>query len=150
MADLQSLADAVRADLAAASLGVTLTVARVFDPDTDLKNIPIGPAAALVTVIGKGVTTTRESRGSIQDSFSVDVGIRAKVPQTDPDGTCDDLSELHRKIKDYWWNQKIDGATFMSVEETPWSVAHLTDQRVWVSMMTLTFLQGRSIPARGA
>lgn len=149
MADLQSVTDAVRADLAAASLGVTLTVARVFDPDADLKDLPTGPGAALVIVIGKGVTTTRESRGSVQDSFTVDVGIRAKVPQSDPDGTCDDLSELHRKIKDYWWGQKVDGTTFMAVEETPWSVTHLTDQRVWVSMMTLTFLQGRSIPARG-
>jgi hypothetical protein len=150
MADLQSVADAVRADLAAASLGVTLTVARKFDPDTDLKDIPTGPGAALVTVMSKGNSTTRETRGSVLDTITVDVGIRARVPQSNPDDACDDLSELHRKIRDYWWNQTIDGTKFTGVEETPWSVTHLTDQRVWVSLMTLTFIQSRNIPARGA
>ena len=58
MADLQSLAEAVRVDLAAASLGVTLTVTRKFDPDADLKDIPTGPGAALVTVIGRSVSTS--------------------------------------------------------------------------------------------
>lgn len=150
MADLQSLADAVRTDLAAASLGVTLTVARKFDPDVDLKDLPTGPGAALVTVVGRSVSTTRESRGSVRDTLTVDVAIRAKLPQANPDDTCDDLSVIHRKIKDYWWNQTVDGTAFIGVEEVPWSVSHLTDQRVWVSTMTLSFLQTRSIPARGS
>jgi len=150
MADLQSLADAVRADIAAASLVVTLTVARKFDPDVDLKDLPTGPSAALVTVVGRSVSTTRESRGSVRDTLTVDVAIRAKIPQADADDACDDLSVLHRKIKDYWWNQTVDGTAFIGVEEVPWSVSHLTDQRVWVSTMTLSFLQTRSVPARGS
>lgn len=150
MADLQSLTDAVRADLAAASLGVALTVGRKFDPDVDLKDVPTGPAAAMVTVIGKGCSTTRESRGSVLDTFTVDVGIRARVPQVNPDDACDDLSVLHRKIKDYWWTQTVDGTKFTGVEELPWSIPHLTDQRVWTSLLTLTFIQSRDIPARGA
>ena len=111
---------------------------RKFDPDADLKDIPTGPGRLLVTVIGRSVSTTRESRpGSVRDTFTVDVAIRAKVPQSLPDDACDDLSGAAPQGQRLLvGNQAVDGTAFIGVEKPPWSVSHLTDQRVVVSMMT--------------
>lgn len=149
MPDLQSIAASVASDLAAASLGMTLTVARAFDPDVDLKGLPqAADSAAHVTVIGRTTATTRAARRFLEDEIVIDVGIRARVSQ-DYDDEADDLAELTRKVQDYWWDTEYSGARFRSVEVTPWSVTHLTEHRLWMSLVSLTFINSREIPARG-
>lgn len=150
MSNLQTTCEGVRAALAAASLGATLTVARKYDPDVEVSSLTQLATGVHVTVVGKSTTTERTARRELEDTHVVDIGIRALLPQ-DYESDADALAELARKIQDFWWDDTIEGMRLRTAETpTPWSPSHLSDHQVWLSVVTLTFTQTRAIPVKGA
>ena len=148
-ARLQQVADVVVDLLEAATLPIACTVERVYDPKTDLKDLPV-PESPLLTVIGRKDSRSRSSRMQIADQYTVDIGIRCQVASDLP-ADCDPLSELTDVVADLFWTKGVRftdengpgdhvDAIISGVDvPTPWSVTHLREQKVWFSVVTLTF-----------
>lgn len=149
MSDLQTIADSVADELASGAFAVPVTAARVMDPQTELKGLPTGQA--LLTVIGKSETSQRADRGAtLLDTFTVDVGIRG-VPVDQEPTTLDPFATLVDGVRDYFWSELWPGAEVdLSTAEVtvPWSVRHLNEQNVFLSVVSFTFVRTRDVPER--
>jgi len=146
---LQQVADIVGQLLQAAELPLVCAVERLYDPKVDLKELPV-PTSPLLTVIGRKDSRSRHARALLADEYTVDVGIRAQVASDAPEH-CDPLSELTDAIADALWTkivrftdengpgEHVDAYLTAADVSTPWSVTHLREQQVWLSVVTFTF-----------
>lgn len=149
MSDLQTIADAVADQLGAGTFAVPVTASRVMDPQVELKDLPTGQA--LLTVIGKSETSQRADRGAtLRDTFTVDVGIRAVPVDQDP-ATLDPFATLVDVVRDYFWVElwpEADVDIDTAEVTVPWSVRHLNEQNVFLSVVSFTFVRTRDVPER--
>ncbi len=149
MSHLQDVVAGVAEALSTGTFVMPVTAERVFDPQVDLPELPTGQAR--LTVIGKSETTQRIDRGAtLLDRFTVDVGVRG-IPTDQTKESLDPFSTLVDQVRDYFWvNLWPDAEVDIDTAEVtvPWSVRHLNEQNVFLSVVSFTFVRTRDVPER--
>jgi hypothetical protein len=98
-----------------------------------------------VSVVPRGVQIQSITRKLSQYDCQVDIGIQQKltVPQDQIDTAVNDLSGLVQQIADYLQRQPLTDmpyAIWIKVENEPiYDPDHLANQRVFTSVLTLTY-----------
>ena len=139
---LIDVADAVVADLNAATLSQPVTAARTYLPQFDLKEM----TTLHVTVVPKAEGIAVASRASTQHDYSVDVGVQKKLAAGN-NAEIDPLMLLAQEIADYFRFRPLVGRPERWVRtevKAPYSPEHLDQLRQFTSVVTLTFRGMRS------
>ena len=98
-----------------------------------------------ISVVPRGVQVQSITRKLSQYDCQVDIGIQQKltVPQNEIDPVVKDLSGLVQQITDYLQRQPLTDmpyAIWIKVENEPiYDPDHLANQRVFTSVLTLTY-----------
>ena len=98
-----------------------------------------------VSVVPRGVQVQSITRKLSQYDCEVDIGVQQKltVPQDEIDPVVKDLSGLVQQIADYLQRQPLTDmpyAIWIKVENQPiYDPDHLANQRVFTSVLTLTY-----------
>lgn len=138
MSLLLLIADAVVESLNAASLSQELTAERHYQPVFDLPEM----ADLHVSVVPKGVEVLASSRNQNQHDYAIDIGIQQKVAD---DAEADALMALAEEIADHFRLGRVQvtgigGIPVLKVGTEPvFAPEHLTEKRVFTSIITLTF-----------
>lgn len=146
---LQAIADKVKEALDAATFSPVVTVERVYDPQVERLDLPAS-TTPLLSVVAKSETNVRDSRGTLIDSYVVDVAIRCRVADETP-ASCDPLSALVDSVADYFWETTWTGSNVTQTEgeiSSPWSVNNLAEQNVFLAVVSYTFTGLRDTPTR--
>ena len=111
--------------------------------------LPIHDLAQLreltVSVVPRGVQIQSVTRRLSQYDCQVDIGIQQKltVPQDEIDTKVKELSQLVQQITEYLQRQQLTDmpyAIWIKVENEPiYDPDHLANQRVFTSVLTLTY-----------
>ncbi len=135
------IADAVAAELNAAPPGTfepAFTAVRRVLPEFELADL----AELKVTVVPKRVEITGATRAASQYEIAVDIGIQRKCGK-DLDTEVATLGALVDQIADYLRRRPLSTAPFAAwvslVNEPVYAPEHLAEQRVFTSVLTLTF-----------
>jgi len=135
---LIAIADAVVESLNAATLSQALTADRHYQPVFDLPEM----ADLHVSVVPKGIEVLASSRNQNQHDYAIDIGIQKKVAD---DAEADTLMALAEEIADHFRLSRVQIAGVGSVPvlkvatEPVFAPEHLTEKRVFTSIITLTF-----------
>jgi len=138
MSVLLLITDAVVESLNAASLSQELTAERHYQPVFDLPEM----ADLHVSVVPKGIEVLASSRNQNQHDYAIDIGIQQKVAD---DAEADTLMALAEEIADHFRLSRvqIEGTGSIPVlkvgTEPVFAPEHLTEKRVFTSIITLTF-----------
>jgi hypothetical protein len=133
------LADAVTSQLNQSE--IVTNAKRTVLPIHDLSQL----MALTVSVVPRGVQVQSITRKLSQYDCQVDIGIQQKltVPQDEIDTAVKDLSGLVEQIADYLQRQPLldmPYAIWIKVENQPiYDPDHLANQRVFTSVLTLTY-----------
>ena len=133
------LADAVTSQVNQS--GIVTHAKRQVLPIHDLSQL----RALTVSVVPRGVQVQSITRKLSQYDCQVDIGIQQKltVPQNEIDPVVKDLSGLVQQITDYLQRQPLTDmpyAIWIKVENEPiYDPDHLANQRVFTSVLTLTY-----------
>jgi DNA-binding XRE family transcriptional regulator len=139
---LIDVADAVVADLNAATLSQPVTAARLYLPQFDLKEM----TTLHVSVVPKAETIAAASRASTQHDYAIDVGVQKKLAAGD-NAEIDPLMLLAQEIADYFRFRPLTGRTERWVRtevKAPYSPEHLDQLRQFTSVVTLVFRGARN------
>ncbi len=135
------IADAVAAELNAAdpaTFSQALTAERKVLPVQELVDL----AELKVTVVPKGVEISGSTRSVCQYDVSVDIGVQKKLGK-DLDAEVAALSTLVDDIADYLRKRQLTAAAhaawIRTVNEPVYVPEHLASQRVFTSVLTLTY-----------
>lgn len=138
MSVLTNIADAVVAELNDHDFGVQFTAERVYDPALEIRELK----DLRVTVVPKGAETQTASRSLVQHDYRVDVAVRKKF-DADSSAELDPLIDLVEAIGDFFKQRRLQSmpnAAWVRTENpSAWSPEHLSEQRVFVSVLTFTF-----------
>jgi len=135
------IADALAAELNVAAPG---TFSQPFTAERQV--LPIFELADLaelkVTVVPRSVQITGSTRATSQYEIAIDVGVQKRVgKQVDDD--VEALSTLVDEITDYLRRrtlQEVPGAAWVSIDNEPvYAREHLAEQRVFTSVLTVTY-----------
>jgi len=134
---LIEIADAVVAELNAATFSVPLAAVRGYRPVFEL-----GEMTALhVSVVPHGQSSKALDRNRDSFDYSVDVAVQQKVEPTN--ATLDALMMLVEEIADHFRRKALPGfpaAKCVEVKNDPvYSLDHLEEFRQFTSVLTLTF-----------
>lgn len=138
------IADAVTAELAAAPAGVfnlEFTPVRRVLPSFDLAEL----AELQVSIVPRSAQTTGASRSLAQHDIQIDIGIQQKLPagSKQPDADVAPLLELVERIGMYLQRRPLTGLPWAvwvrSANDPLYAPEHLTEQRVFTSVLTLTY-----------
>ena len=138
MSTLIAIADAVVESLNSASFSQTLTAERYYQPVFDLPEM----SDLHVSVVSKGVEVLASSRNQNQHDYAIDVGVQQKVAD---DIEADALMTLAEEIADHFrlGRVQVDGVGSVPVlkvtTEPVFAPEHLTEKRLFTSIITLTF-----------
>ena len=133
------LADAVTSQLNQSE--IITNAKRMVLPIHDLSQL----RALTVSVVPRGVQVQSITRKLSQYDCQVDIGIQQKltVPQDQIDTAVKDLSGFVQQIADYLQRQPLTDmpyAIWIKVENVPiYDPEHLANQRVFTSVLTLTY-----------
>lgn len=139
------IADAVTAEINAAP-GSPATFSQTFTAVR--KVLPVYELAELsdlkVTVVPKTVEITGSTRSVSQYDIAVDIGVQKKLAATpDIDAEVEALGTLVDEIAEYLRRRKLTGAPFAvwvnTVNEPVYAPEHLAEQRVFTSVLTVTY-----------
>lgn len=135
------IAEAVTAVLNAATLSQTFTAERAYVPVHELTDL----VDLAVTVVPTSIGVTPLTRHSDDHEYTVDIGVQKRCA---PDPTdADPLMLLVQEIIDLFRGKTLTGYTAakcLNVANDPIYVpAHLDDERVFTSVVTLTFRVAR-------
>ena len=135
---ISQIADAVVAELNAASLSLPLTAKRLLLPSFEL-----GEMKDLhVSVVPRGVQVLPGSRHQNQFDYAIDVAVQQKLDDLD-NSTLDALLGLVEEIADLFRGRRLDSypaAVWARTENEPvYSAEHLDQLRQFTSVLTLTF-----------
>ena len=137
------IADAVAAEINAGGVLPGVTAQRRVLPVFELEHL----AELKVTVVPKGVQITGSTRSASQYDISVDIGVQRKLPpapgNTDLDAEVAALGSLVDEIADYLRQRPLSqfpGAAWVSIANEPvYAPEHLLEQRVFTSVLTVTY-----------
>ncbi len=138
MSTLIAIADAVVESLNSASFSQALTAERHYQPVFDLPEM----ADLHVSVVPKGVEVLASSRNQNQHDYAIDIGVQQKVAG---DTEADALMTLAEEIADHFrlGRVQVDGVGSVPVlkvaTEPVFAPEHLTEKRLFTSIITLTF-----------
>lgn len=144
MSLVTDIADAVAAEINAAASGTfgqTFTAVRKVVPAYELDEL----TDLKVTVVPKAVEITRATRSDSQYEITVDIGIQKKLPSgsESSDEQVETLGTLVDQIAEYLCRRPLAEAPFASwvnISNDPiYAPEHLTDQRVFTSVLTVTY-----------
>ena len=135
------IAEAVVAAIEAATLSQPATVERAYVPVHELTDL----VDLAVTVVPTSIGVTPLTRHSDDHEYTVDIGVQKRCT---PDTTdADPLMLLVEEIIDLFRGKTLTGYTAakcLRVANDPIYVpAHLDDERVFTSVVTLTFRVAR-------
>jgi len=135
------IADAVAAELNAAdpsTFSQDLTAERKVLPSFDLPDL----AELKVCVVPKAVTITGATRAACQYEIAVDIGIQKKLGR-DLDTEVASLGTLADEIADYLRRRPLAAAPYAAwasiANEPVYAPEHLAEQRVFTSVLTVTY-----------
>ena len=135
------IADAVAAELNAADAGTfgePFTAQRLVLPAFDLADL----AELKVCIVPKSVTITASTRTASQHEIAVDIGIQKKLGK-DLDTEVAALGTLVDEIADYLTRRPLAAAAFAVwagiTNEPVYAPEHLSEQRVFTSILTVTY-----------
>ena len=138
MAAITDIADAVVAKLNAASFAQEFTAERHYRPVFDLPEM----GTLHVTVVPQGMALGPAGRGCNQYDYRIDIAVQQKFEDGDT-AELDPLMSLVEQIADYFRLQRLDGypaAAWIKTENDPiYAVDHMEQNRVFTSVLTLTF-----------
>ncbi len=138
MSTLIAIADAVVESLNSASFSQELTAERHYQPVFDLPEM----TDLHVSVVPKSVEVLASSRNQNQHDYAIDIGIQQKVAD---DTEADSLMTLAEEITDHFrlGRVQVDGVGSVPVlkvaTEPVFAPEHLTEKRLFTSIVTLTF-----------
>ena len=137
MSTVIHIADAVVAQLNAATFSQPLTAARDYAPSFKLPDMK----SLHVTVVPRGMSSASLDRSRDTFSYEIDVAVQKKT-----DGeqlTLDALMTLVEEIADHFRTERLasfPGARCMDVKNAPvFSQEHLDELRQFTSVLTLSF-----------
>jgi len=135
---IADIADAVVAELNAASLSQPFEAERSYLPRFDLAEMK----DLHVTVVPKGVMVLPGSRNHNQHDYSVDVAVQKKLSAADND-EIDALMGLVDEIADHFRMKRLDSlraAVWVKTENEPlYAQEHMDQLRQFTSVLTFTF-----------
>lgn len=141
MSLVTDIADAVTAALNGADPGTfseAFTAERRVLPQFDLGDL----AGLKVSVVPKAVEISGASRSTCQYEISIDIGIQKKLG-TDLDAEVAVLGTLVDEVTDFLRRRPLTAtpwAAWVSASNDPvYATAHLAEQRVFTSVVTVTY-----------
>ena len=138
MADITDVADAVVAELNAASLSLPLTAERHYVPSFELQEMQ----DLHVTVVPKGVVITKSDRSRNTNDAQIDVAVQKKF-ETGDAAEIDPLVNLVEEIADFFRLRRLTAypnAHWIKTEHAPiYAQEHWDELRQFTSVLTLTF-----------
>ena len=138
MSTLIAIADAVVESLNGASFSQSLTAERHYQPVFDLPEM----VDLHVSVVPKSIEVLASSRNQNQHDYAIDVGVQQKVAD---DTEADALMTLAEEIADHFRLGRVQVTGVGSVPvlkvatEPVFAPEHLTEKRLFTSIITLTF-----------
>jgi hypothetical protein len=137
LATIIQIADAVVAQLNAATFSQPLTAARHYAPSFKLPDMK----TLHVSVVPRGISSTSLDRSRDTFSYEIDVAVQKKTDGEQP--TLDALMTLVEEIGDHFRVGPLasfPGARCLDVKNSPvFSPEHLDEFRQFTSVLTLTF-----------
>jgi hypothetical protein len=141
LATIIQIADAVVAQLNAATFSQTLTAARLYAPSFELPDME----TLHVTVVPRGIASTSLDRKRDSFSFDIDLAVQKKTDMAQ--ASLDALMTLVEEIADHFRAEPLGsfpGARCVNVKNVPvYSQEHLDELRQFTSVLTLTFRMAR-------
>ena len=138
MALAMDIADAVVAELASGSFSQAIAPQRMVLPEFDLASL----AELRVTVVPKAVEITGSTRSVSQYDVQIDIGVQKKLGK-DLDAGVPALCELVDEIAAFLKRRLLAGAPYAawvrSANEPIYAPEHLAEQRVFTSVLTVTY-----------
>jgi len=137
LATIIQIADAVVAQLNAATFSLPLTAVRHYVPSFELPDME----TLHVTVVPRGISSTSLDRSRDTFSYEIDLAVQKKTDMAP--ATLDALMSLVEEIADHFRAGPLasfPGARCMDVKNAPvFSQEHLDELRQFTSVLTLTF-----------
>jgi hypothetical protein len=141
LATIIQIADAVVAQLNAATFSQPLTAARLYAPSFELPDME----TLHVTVVPRGIASTSLDRK--RDSFSYDIDLAVQKKTDMAQASLDALMALVEEIADHFRAEPLGSfpaARCVDVKNVPvYSQEHLDELRQFTSVLTLTFRMAR-------
>lgn len=141
MATIIQIADAVVAQLNAATLSQPLNAARLYAPSFELPDME----TLHVTVVPRGIASTSLDRKRDSFSFDIDLAVQKKTDMAQ--ASLDALMTLVEEIADHFRAEPLGSfpaARCVDVKNVPvYSQEHLDELRQFTSVLTLTFRMAR-------
>lgn len=138
MSVMTNIADAIVAELNAATFSQPVTAERHYLPRFDLREME----ALHVSVVPKAVTQEMADRTRGQGDYSIDVAVQQKL-QTADNAEIDSLTNLVEEIGDHFRGRRLDSypdAIWVRTEQSIlYAPEHLADLRQFTSVVTFTF-----------
>jgi len=135
------IADAVTTELNAAPAGTfdpAIAAVRRVLPEFELADL----TDLKVSVVPKSVVITGSTRAASQYEIAVDIGVQKKLGK-DIDGEIASLSRLMDQVADYLRRRPLTAAPFAAwigiANEPVYAPEHLAEQRVFTSVLTVTY-----------
>jgi len=132
------IADAVVAELASGSFGQPISPQRLVLPEFDLAAL----ADLRITVVPKAVEITAASRVASRHDVQIDIGIQKKLGK-DLDAEVPVLCELVDEIAAFLKRRPLQATPHAvwvrSANEPIYAPEHLAEQRVFTSVLTVTY-----------
>jgi len=132
------IADAVVAELASGSFSQPISPQRLVLPEFDLAAL----ADLRVTVVPKAVEISAASRVASQHDVQIDIGIQKKLGK-DLDAEVPVLCELVDEIAAFLKRRPLQATPHAvwvrSANEPIYAPEHLAEQRVFTSVLTVTY-----------
>ena len=138
MALAMDIADAVVAELALGSFSQAIAPQRMVLPEFDLASL----ADLRVPVVPKATEITGRTRSVSQYDVQVDIGVQKKLGK-DLDAEVPALCELVDEIAAFLNRRPLAAAPYAawvrSANEPIYAADHLAEQRVFTSVLTVTY-----------
>ena len=137
MATIIQIADAVVAQLNAATFSQPLTATRAYVPSFQLPEMK----ELRVTVVPRALSSEPLDRSRDEFRYEIDVAVQQKVEPTP--AAIDPLMTLAEEIGDRFRSQRLasfPGARCIEVKNAPvFSPEHLDERRLFTTVLTLVF-----------
>lgn len=138
MAVITDLADAIVAELNAATFSQPITAERHYLPQFDLPEMK----TLHVTVVPRGIVSGLSDRSRGQGDYSVDVAIQKRLT-SDDNADIDPLLALVEEIADHFHARRLasyPNAVWLKTEQAVlYAPEHIADLRQFTSVLTLTY-----------
>ena len=138
MAVITDIADAIVAELNAATFSQPVTAARHYLPQFELKEMQ----SLHVTVVPKAVVLASSDRSRGQGDYSVDVAVQKKF-ETETNPELDPLMNLVEEIADHFRGRRLasyPNAAWLKTEQNVlYAPEHIDELRQFTSVLTFTY-----------